>query len=83
MNSINITITSYSDQPGLVAEIWCELGMLAAIRRQGDKSSFTIEFFPIAGDKRPTFDLGSMEAEIVKAKRRLLEIEGLQPAKTA
>jgi len=39
MNNIDITITSYPDQPGLVAELWCEKGMLGEIRYQNDTQS--------------------------------------------
>lgn len=83
MNSLNTTITSYLDQPGLVAEIWCELGMVGAIRRQAETDSFTVELYPILGNERPVLDLATLELEITKAKRRLLEIEGLAPAKIA
>ncbi len=76
MNSINVIITSYTDQPGLVAEVWCELGMVAAVRYHDVTKLFEIEFFTIKGEERPTFDLAAWEFEITKAKRRILEIEG-------
>ena len=76
MSKIDITITSYLDQPGLVAEIWCELGMFGTLRLNKETRSFVVDLFPIQG-RHPSVDPVALEKEIAKAQRRILEIEGL------
>lgn len=76
MNAIDVTITSYADRPGLVAEFWCEQGMWGEIRLEEPTGTFSLELFPLEGGCRPLLDLEALERAIANAKRRLLEIQG-------
>ncbi|HJT30877.1 MAG TPA: hypothetical protein VJ783_02340 [Pirellulales bacterium] len=78
MNAIDVTITSYPDRPGLVAEFWCEQGMWGELRLDEATGIFSMELFPLEAGHRPMLDLEALEKAIAKAKRRLLEIEGLE-----
>lgn len=83
MSQIDVTITSYPNQPGLVAELWCEQGMWGEIRLKEESGTFSMELFPLKAGYRPLLDLEALEKAIAEAKRRLLEIQGSEtPAKS-
>jgi hypothetical protein len=77
MNKIEVTITSYPDRPDLIAEMWCENGLWGELRFHQPTGAFSLELFPLERGIRPLLDVGELERELAKAKRRLLEIQGL------
>ena len=83
MNKIEVTVTSYPDRPELLAEMWCENGLWGEIRFHQASGGFSLELLPLKEGFRPLLDVGALENAIAKAKRRLLEIQGLaSPAQT-
>lgn len=79
LSKLELILTSYPDESALVAELWCESGMFAAIRYQGDSPDYWFELFPLADRDCPRINLTELEGIITQAKRRLREIEGRQP----
>lgn len=80
MKKTDITITSYPDRPGLLAELWCEKGRWGELRYHEATGKFSVELLPLEGGFRPVLDLSDLELALANAKRRLLEIQGFASA---
>ena len=78
-STLELVLASYpEDYSVLVAELWCQHGMFAAIRLQNAANVFSMEFFSVPSVEPVFLDLAEVESLISRAKRRLKEIEGVK-----